>query len=86
MMGDKTCTRCLETKSLEEFRVAVGYKDGRQTICKTCINAYTRWWHSNHRAYLRGQRQKRYRANRLNKYLPEWYVPALELLYPDLTI
>lgn len=36
----KTCTKCNETKPLEEFRKRVRNKDGRDSLCSRCHNEY----------------------------------------------
>ena len=38
----KTCTKCGETKPLSEFSADDAYKDGYQSHCKACKNAYQR--------------------------------------------
>ena len=38
----KTCTKCGETKPLSEFSADDAYKDGYQSHCKACKNAYAR--------------------------------------------
>lgn len=39
---EKTCTRCNQTKPLTEFAIKAERKDGRATICKSCLAAYRR--------------------------------------------
>lgn len=39
-MSSKTCGGCGEVKSLEEFALARGRKDGRQTRCRACNKVY----------------------------------------------
>ena len=38
----KTCTKCGETKPLSDFSADDAYKDGYQSHCKACKNAYAR--------------------------------------------
>lgn len=38
----KTCTKCNEEKSLEEFHRCSATKDGHQRWCKACVSAYNR--------------------------------------------
>lgn len=37
----KTCTRCLETKPLEEFGTQAKTKDGHRYWCKQCVKWHT---------------------------------------------
>ena len=39
-MTHKQCTKCGETKPLEEFHRKHTAADGRRSACKSCINAY----------------------------------------------
>lgn len=41
-MTTKTCTKCGETKNIEEFGVRRRSKDGRNNHCKDCIRAASR--------------------------------------------
>ena len=36
----KTCTKCKETKDIEEFGIHQKRKDGRQDYCKSCFKSY----------------------------------------------
>ncbi len=38
----KTCTRCGDRKSRDEFYAKANAKDGRQYWCKTCVADYRR--------------------------------------------
>ena len=40
----KECTKCRETKTLEEFYRNHRRKDGRQTFCKKCASAHRAEW------------------------------------------
>lgn len=53
----KTCTKCGETKPLEDFGRDKRSRDGRTARCKECINAYTRAWH--HRDIEQNRAKKR---------------------------
>lgn len=40
----KTCTKCLEPKSLDSFKDDLKYKDGKFSWCKLCANLATSEW------------------------------------------
>jgi hypothetical protein len=40
--GEKTCSKCWESKSLDEFGVNNSRLDGKLSYCKKCINMYER--------------------------------------------
>ena len=42
----KTCSKCGQTKPLDSFYKAKGYRDGRRGTCKECARAYLRDWRS----------------------------------------
>lgn len=46
----KTCTKCAQTKPLDEFRVDRQRPDGRGTWCKPCVSANTRRRFAEYRA------------------------------------
>ena len=47
-MDTKICTNCMQSKPLEDFTKAAGYKDGRKNWCKPCANVRNQdWRHSN---------------------------------------
>ena len=43
-VGEKTCTKCGETKPLDEFTQSSKALAGKNSICKVCSNAYQREW------------------------------------------
>ena len=43
-METKCCTKCGETKPLDEFHRDKRSKDGRVTRCKSCVKAYQAEW------------------------------------------
>jgi hypothetical protein len=47
-METKTCTNCTQSKLLDEFTKAAGYKDGHKTWCKTCANSRNQDWRHSH--------------------------------------
>lgn len=40
----KRCPKCDQPKPIEDFHKNRARKDGRQSICKTCMNKATRLW------------------------------------------
>src|ERR1700678_3562410 len=46
---DKTCNKCLKTKSCTEFFKDSGISDGYATICKECKTATTYKWREQNR-------------------------------------
>lgn len=47
----KTCSKCGETKPLEEFAVRKDRDDRRHTICKACVRIYARMHYELNRDY-----------------------------------
>jgi hypothetical protein len=43
-VGEKTCSKCGETKPLEDFTKSYKFLAGRTSICKGCSNAYQAEW------------------------------------------
>lgn len=56
----KTCTKCGETKQLEDFYQQPDCKDGRQGSCKACDNVRTKAWKAAHPESERATNRKRY--------------------------
>lgn len=42
----KTCTKCKESKSTEEFPIRAKSKDGKHSWCKSCFKSYKYKWDS----------------------------------------
>lgn len=61
-MDSKTCTKCGETKPLEDYHRDKKRKDGRVSDCKSCACAKTRRWNSENRDRKR-EADANYRAN-----------------------
>lgn len=59
----KTCNKCKEEKSLEEFYPRGDVKDGRGYSCRKCTDAYQREWRSAISDYP--SRQKKYKIKEL---------------------
>ena len=56
----KVCSKCKETKGLEEFSIYQRAKDGRSYTCKQCKNE----WYQKTREYHLKYRKKHYLENR----------------------
>ncbi len=69
-MDTKVCSRCQETKLVEEFRVRKLSKDGRSAACKSCLKAGDKVDYERHRpAYIaRARRNERRRKDRNPAY------------------
>lgn len=63
----KTCSKCGETKSLGDFRLRKGARDGHHGWCNPCYNGYysqaSREWRQKHRKRQRANDRRRYAAN-----------------------
>ena len=57
----KTCTKCGETKANSEFGKDRKGKNGLQSQCKACKNAYGKQWYAEHREE-RAEYNKQWRA------------------------
>lgn len=60
----KTCTKCGESKPLEDFKPDKRIKCGRTARCRECISAYHREWSARNRDKIRASYQK-HRVKRL---------------------
>ena len=60
----KTCTKCGETKPLEEFHKHKGRSDGRATQCKACNLEQQRKYRERNREKLRDLNRNYYQRNR----------------------
>lgn len=61
-VSHKTCNRCLQNKTANEFYRDSGIADGLNTICKTCRNiSVSSWRDANREAYNKSMRD--FRAN-----------------------
>ena len=60
-MDTKTCTKCGETKPVDEFYRNRASRDGYCRVCKACGDVHTRQWMNANRsrwsAYMREYRQ-----------------------------
>lgn len=59
----KECKKCGQIKPLEEFHKKARSKDGRQSLCKVCFNAYRREYNKVHRDRVRAANEKWLKAN-----------------------
>ena len=55
---EKTCTKCGETKPLEDYHRRPERRDGRMSQCKACRNARSRAWRKKNPGYGRAWRDK----------------------------
>lgn len=54
----KKCSKCGETKELEEFHKDKSRKDGRTSKCKVCVSAYYQANKEKRLAYLKANKEK----------------------------
>ena len=64
----KTCTKCGETKSLDDFHRNKTGAGGRRPDCKECVQEYTRRYYEENRDKER-ERNRRYREENRDKML-----------------
>ena len=57
-VGEKTCSKCGETKPLEDFLKSFKFLAGRATVCKECSNAYQAEWRRANLEKSRGYQRK----------------------------
>lgn len=60
--GMKTCSKCGETKTLEEFSKNKKASDGTGTYCKSCVNSHMR-------AYMKTDAYKKYHAKKVLEWV-----------------
>ena len=60
----KTCTKCNETKQLDEFFKRVITPSGRESICKVCRKAHNKAWLSNNKDRHKELTRKWYEENK----------------------
>lgn len=68
----KICTKCMEEKSLSEFKKNARCRDGVIGSCKVCMNAYTSQWRAANPGHPKGNRSEvlsRYYENNKEKVL-----------------
>ena len=63
-MANKTCTKCRESKPLEQFSRNSRTKDGYRSSCKLCQADYQKKWREANREKLAAQKKAYYEANR----------------------
>lgn len=74
VLGAKSCTKCGDTKPLEEFSRETRSKDGRRSHCKLCDNASTaRWERQNQQRRIEkskrwAARNRKYKAEKLKEW------------------
>lgn len=60
----KTCSKCLQELSLQAFGVSSNSKDGLQSRCKECYNAYHRQFYKSNSEKIKQRTAKYFAANR----------------------
>lgn len=63
-MDEKTCTKCGETKPLDEFSRDKSRRDGRSFYCKSCVSAYRRAYRASNLSEVRKRENDYYWSNR----------------------
>jgi len=61
MPTEKVCTKCGETKPLDQFHNRTAAKDGKQPACATCMTAWALAWNKANPEY-HNQKAKEYAA------------------------
>jgi hypothetical protein len=54
----KTCTKCRQEKSIDEFRKGRAYKDGIRSMCKLCEAAQLQRWRSKNPDKVKAQEKR----------------------------
>ena len=62
----KTCTKCGETKPLDDFHRNKTGAGGRRSYCKECVREYTRRYYEENRDKARERKRRHYEENRDN--------------------
>lgn len=70
-MTTKVCKDCQKQKTLSEFYVHKGYKDGYMNCCKSCKSEYDKSRHKAIKAKRNEQQRQHYRNNKA-AYLNCW--------------
>jgi hypothetical protein len=65
-MDTKTCSRCKQTKPIEQFHRNRAMKDGRTSDCAVCRTPLTATWNKAHPKY-HNQKAKEFRARNPDK-------------------
>ena len=60
----KTCTKCGETKSLDDFHRDKRRPDGRKSDCKECVREYKHRYYEENRDKVRQRKHRYYEENR----------------------
>ena len=78
----KTCTKCGETKPLDQYHRDSRQRDGRHPSCKDCKAKWSSKYYSENRAVIRGYQAKYRTANRekAKRASRDWYVRNRETM------
>jgi hypothetical protein len=70
----KRCTKCGETKPLDEFHSSKRMKDGHSSRCKECIKDYSKKWYTANHERAKEKGRKYYLANseKIKTYGKKW--------------
>jgi 5-methylcytosine-specific restriction endonuclease McrA len=73
-MTTKTCTKCKETKSVDDFYRHKGIPDGRRPDCKICVRQRTKIWtmQNKERASINNRRWKMENSEQVTLYKDRW--------------
>jgi hypothetical protein len=63
----KTCSKCSDTKPLDDFYRSNGTRDGRQSRCKVCACSAAKQWREDNLERARAKDADYYSANRDRK-------------------
>ncbi len=74
-MSLKTCTKCNQVKTLDDFHIEARSRDGHRPACKECSNQYSKGWRSENREHKR-EYQKEYQNER-SATAPNWRIKEL---------
>ena len=68
MIKTKTCSKCHETKSLDEFPDRKDSKDGKRGACKKCVKKYHEKYNQEHKEEM-SEQHKEYRREHKNEII-----------------
>lgn len=68
----KTCSKCYETKPLDQFYKAAGMRDGRRNDCIACNLAYSKASYKKEEAVRRATEWRKANPEKSKKSIDEW--------------
>ncbi len=64
----KTCSKCKKSKSINEFHIHIGHKDGFSSVCKECCEKYrTKYYKKHKKQYKKLRNKKKENKKKYNK-------------------